>query len=73
MMKPPPRTVQRWGIAVYRRGKYRSSSIPIDVSQRDERDHVYKSRAKARKAAARMRCLGLCATPIRVRVTVEAI
>lgn len=72
MMKPPPRTVQRWGIALYARGRHRGSSIPIN-GRRGEPDHVYKSRAKARAAASKLRCLGLCATPIRVRVTVEAI
>ena len=34
---------------------------------------IYTTREKAREDAKRIRCLGLCATPIRVRVQVEAI
>ena len=71
MMKPIPRTATRWAIALHSRGKHRGSSI-FARRRRGESEPLYQPRAEARAAAAKLRCLGLCATPIRVRVTIEA-
>lgn len=67
MNPPKPATVTGWAIALYSRGNRGSL---IRTRRRDK--FLYASRSEARKVAREIRSRFLCATPIRVRVTIEA-
>lgn len=67
MNPPKPATVTGWAIAIYVRGN-RASLIRWRKRER----FIYASRSEARKVAREIRSRFLCATPIRVRVTIEA-
>lgn len=66
-MKPPRSGVLTgWGIVCHsRRG---TSFIRCNLRS----GYVFRTRAEARERAALIRCPGMAATPIRVRVTIEA-
>lgn len=68
MRTPGARTFTGWAIAVHRRGKNRGAGIRGFVGQR----FVWPTREEARVEARKVRVLGLCATPVRVRILMEA-
>lgn len=70
-MKPPnPKTFEAWGVAIH--GRQRGAGSILRGMTRHEL-RLFPTRAKARAAARVERSLGCEATPVRVRVTVEAI
>lgn len=69
-MKPPnPRTFDAWGVAIH--GRQRGAGSILRTTVRGSL-RLFTTRAKARAAARLDRSLGCAATPVRVRVTIEA-
>lgn len=67
MKETRPAIYRAWGI------KMHSRKGAAWISGHAGWPRIYTTREKAREDAKRIRCLGLCATPIRVRVSMEAI
>lgn len=67
MKRPSERILVGWGVAAHVRGG------PAILRATLGQPCVFPTREAARKEAKRVRFLGLCATPVRVRVTVERI
>lgn len=65
MKRPSERYLVGWGIAAHARG--RAAVLRAMPGQ----TFVFPTREAARKEAKRVRFLGLCATPVRVRVVIE--
>lgn len=65
MKRPSYRVLHGWGIAAHARG--RAAVLRATPGQ----PFVFPTREAARKEAKRVRFLGLCATPVRVRVLLE--
>ena len=57
MNSPQTRAVNRWAIALHARGKHRQAHIYIR-RRTGESEPLYQTRAEAREAAAKLRCLG---------------
>lgn len=65
MRQPRARHLAGWGVAAHVRGR------PAVLRATPEQPFVFATREAARKEARRVRFLGLCATPVRVRVLIE--
>lgn len=67
-----PAAVKRFGWAVQRRSLKRGSAAHL-LSLKGVGVVIFATRRHARDGAAQFRVYGVAATPVRVRVTVEAI
>lgn len=65
MRRPDERRLIGWGVAAHVRGR------PAVLRATPGQPFVFPTREAARKEARRVRFLGLCATPVRVRVLIE--
>lgn len=65
MRQPNERHLVGWGVAAHVRGG------PAILRATLGQPFVFPTREAARKEARRVRFLGLCATPVRVRVLLE--